>query len=316
MLLEVSDLSASYTRTGSPIDVVHRANFTLAAGRALAIVGESGSGKSQLCLAIMGLLPAGARISGSIRFRGQELATDPVQRATVRGRDIGIVFQDPMTSLTPHLTVGRQIEEGLRVDGYGAPERRRRALAALREVRIAEPERRLREYPHQMSGGMRQRVAIAATMARDPALLIADEPTTALDISVQDHILQRFAGLREAGTAIIFVTHNVYAAAALCDRIAIMYRGSIVEEGEAADVIGRPNHPYATALLRALPAFDAPIKRRLAGIAGEPPEPGPTMPGCAFAARCDRAVGLCETVTPPVRITASGWAACHMPIGC
>ncbi|RSS57080.1 ABC transporter ATP-binding protein [Streptomyces sp. WAC01280] len=322
-LLEVQGLDVEFTTPdGGALHAVRDVSFTLRRGETLAVVGESGSGKSTTALALLRMLPGTGRISGgSVRLDGQDLATadEPALRA-VRGARIGMVFQDPMTALNPVLTVGRHLDEVLRAHdgraGSGARRdraaRRARAVELLRLVGIPDAERRLDDHPHQFSGGQRQRVLIAMALAGEPDILLADEPTTALDATVQDQILTLLGDLtRTTGTALVLITHNMGVVARACDRVLVMYGGTVVEDGPTAEVLSRPRHPYTAGLLAAVPRLSAPSGTRLTGIPGTPPDLSLPLAGCAFAARCALAEDRCHTTTPPLTaVTETVSAAC------
>jgi oligopeptide transport system ATP-binding protein len=311
-LLDVRDLSVRFDTPGGEIVAVERASFTLRPGECLGVVGESGSGKSQLVLAMLGLLASNGRAEGSVRLRGAELVgAGEARLREVRGARIGLVFQDPMTALAPHLTVGEQVAETIRahasVDRAAA---RARAIAMLARVRIPDPETRYRQYPHELSGGLRQRAMIAVALAAGPDVLLADEPTTALDVTVQRQILDLFAELRaELGTALIVITHDLGVVAGLCDRVAVMYAGRIVEAATAEALFARPRHPYTAALLAASPRLDDAVDGPMAVVPGQPPEPRARPPGCAFRPRCAQAAAACGAV-PAWRGTRDDGAAC------
>jgi oligopeptide/dipeptide ABC transporter ATP-binding protein len=292
-LLEVEDLRTHFVTRAGVVRAVDGVDFTIEKGKTLGIVGESGCGKSVTALSIMRLLPTPpARIvSGSIRFDGRELTTFPErQLEDLRGREIAMVFQDPMTALNPTLTIGTQIVEVLRRHlGLDQNAARRRAAELLEEVQISRARERLDDYPHRFSGGMRQRVVIAIAIACRPRLLIADEPTTALDVTVQAQILDLLDDLRrEHEMAMILITHNMGVVAESADDVAVMYAGQIVEQAPARDLFRHPEHPYTEALLAALPDLDdaRARERRLAAIPGRPPDLIDPSPACRFAARC------------------------------
>ncbi|MFE5712055.1 ABC transporter ATP-binding protein [Streptomyces sp. NPDC056501] len=322
-LLEVQGLDVEFTTPdGGALHAVRDVSFTLRRGETLAVVGESGSGKSTTALALLRMLPGTGRISGgSVRLDGQDLATadEPALRA-VRGARIGMVFQDPMTALNPVLTVGRHLDEVLRAhDGRAASgarrdraARRARAVELLRLVGIPDAEHRLDDHPHQFSGGQRQRVLIAMALAGEPDILLADEPTTALDATVQDQILTLLGDLtRTTGTALVLITHNMGVVARACDRVLVMYGGTVVEDGPTAEVLSRPRHPYTAGLLAAVPRLSAPSGTRLTGIPGTPPDLSLPLAGCSFAARCALAEDRCHTTTPPLTaVTETVRAAC------
>ncbi|MEG9552645.1 MULTISPECIES: ABC transporter ATP-binding protein [Streptomyces griseus group] len=319
-LLEVRDLGVDFTGPdGSPLHAVRNLAFTLRRGETLAVVGESGSGKSTTALALTRMLPGTGRIAtGSVLLDGQDLAaaTDEELRA-VRGARIGMIFQDPMTALNPVLSVGRHLDEVLRAHGAergrrARDARRARAVDLLDRVGIPEPHRRIDDHPHQFSGGQRQRILIAMALAGEPDILLADEPTTALDATVQEQILTLLADLnRETGTALVLITHNMGVVARSCARVLVMYGGTVVEDGPTAEVLTRPRHPYTAGLLAAVPRLSAPSGTRLTGIPGAPPDLALLGDGCAFAARCTLVEDRCRTGTPPlVELTDGVRAAC------
>ncbi|MEH2549806.1 oligopeptide/dipeptide ABC transporter ATP-binding protein [Bradyrhizobium sp. AZCC 2262] len=300
--------------------VVDDASLTVRAGRTLGIVGESGSGKSMMCLSLLGLLPVAARIvSGAIWFKGENLALKSRKEiARYRGRGIGIILQDHMTSLNPLFRIGDQIAEVFKYHHRIASrsERWRRAAEIMRQVRIPAADRRIQAYPHQFSGGMRQRISVAINIGCDPDLLIADEPTTALDVTSRTQILQLLRDIQHSrGTAAILVTHDLHAVARFCDEIAVMYAGRVIEQGPMADVFARPAHPYTAGLIAAVPRISL-DEQRLAVIPGHPPRPGEVVEGCAFAPRCPRASQLCTVQAPQTREFEGGRsAACWLPDG-
>ncbi|MEU4066046.1 ABC transporter ATP-binding protein [Streptomyces wedmorensis] len=315
-LLEVQGLDVEFTTPGGgSLHAVRDVSFTLRRGETLAVVGESGSGKSTTALALLRMLPGTGRITGgSVRLDGEELATAGEERLrAVRGARIGMVFQDPMTALNPVLTIGRHLDEVLRAHGErDGRTRRARAVELLRLVGIPDPERRLGDHPHRFSGGQRQRVLIAMALAGEPDVLLADEPTTALDATVQDQILTLLGELtRTTGTALVLITHNMGVVARACDRVLVMYGGTVVEDGPTADVLTRPRHPYTAGLLAAVPRLSAPSGTRLTGIPGTPPDLALPLTGCAFAARCALAEDRCHTTAPPLTaVTDTVRAAC------
>ncbi len=297
--------------------LVEDAGFTLRSGGTLALVGESGCGKSLTCLAMLGLLPRGLAALGSVRLDGRELlgAPDAVLDG-VRGARIGAVFQDPVACLNPALTVGTTLARILgRHRALHGRAAREAAAALLARVGIAAPSRRLSDYPHQLSGGMAQRVAIAAALAGRPALLVADEPTTALDVTTQAQILALLARLRdEEGLALLLVTHDLGVVARLADEVAVMYAGRVVEHAAARQLLRAPAHPYAAGLLRSVPSLD-PLAAPLRPLPGTVPPPGHRPPGCAFAPRCPRAAGACRTPgEPPLARRAGRVVACLHPL--
>ncbi len=292
-LLTVDDLRVHLTLGDRRITPVDGVSFTVRPGEALGIVGESGSGKSLTLRSIVGLLPPGGEIEGDVRFSfrdgtpGGDGTLDAATPEDVRGRGVAMIFQEPMTALNPTMRVGDLIAEGAR--GRGGLSRaaaRRRAVELLRSAGVPDPGRRARMWPHELSGGLRQRVMIAAALSTEPELLLCDEPTTALDVTIQDQILGLLAQLRgDLGMAIVFVTHDLPVIAEVCDRIAVMYAGRIVEFGDVDDVLARPRHPYTAALLDSAPSFHG-GSERLDAIGGMPPDPRAFPPGCRFAPRC------------------------------
>jgi peptide/nickel transport system ATP-binding protein len=315
-LLEVNDLRTSFRlEEGGEFTAVHGVSFSLKPGRTLGIVGESGCGKSVTSLSIMGLLPKGqGRVSGgSIRFEGKDLATlSPQEMRTLRGDRMAMIFQEPMTSLNPAFTIGQQLIEGIRVHrNMNAQEARDHAIEMLRRVRIPSPERRIDEYPHKLSGGMRQRVMIAMALSCEPKLLIADEPTTALDVTIQAQVLDLMRTLREeTGTAIILITHDLGVVAELADDVIVMYSGRIVERAPVDRLFAHPQHPYTIGLLGSIPSMHL-EQERLHAIDGQVPTPMSKVQGCRFAPRCPFAVGKCRVEEPPLMDLGDGQeAAC------
>jgi peptide/nickel transport system ATP-binding protein len=320
-LLEVDDLKTWFHTPAGVVHAVDGVSLTLERGRTLAIVGESGSGKTILSRSIMGLLPArGVERHGSVRYEGRELVGVPESELRkVWGPQIAMVFQDPMTSLNPVVRIGRQITESMEHHlGISGKEARDRALALLASVRIPDPKRRLREYPHQLSGGMRQRVSIAIALACGPLLLIADEPTTALDVTVQAQILDLLARQQdERFMAMVLVTHDLGVVAGRADEIAVMYAGQIVERAPTKALFADVKMPYTEALLRSIPRIEEPSHRRLAAIGGRPPVLVDPPEGCRFAPRCPYAQDKCREAAPPLReaATAGHVYRCWFPIG-
>ena len=325
MLLSVQDLAVRFRTEEGTVHAVNRVSFDLDAAETLAIVGESGCGKSATSLAIMGLLPKShASVAGGrILFAGADLVGMPErQLRAMRGRDISMVFQDPMTSLNPVLTIGRQLTEALLAHGgAGRETARARAVELLAMVGIAEPERVVGSFPHQLSGGMRQRVMLAIALALAPKLLIADEPTTALDVTIQAQVLELVADLtRRSGTAVLLITHNLGVVAAMTQRVLVMYAGYVVETASTAEIFERPLHPYTVGLLHSLPRFDDPSRDALVPIEGTPPDPYKTIRGCPFAPRCAWRIEACWRENPPLEAApaegaAAGHAvACHNPV--
>jgi oligopeptide transport system ATP-binding protein len=315
-LLQVKDLSVRFATSDGAVYAVDRMNFELTRGQTLGIVGESGSGKSQTMLAMMGLLARNGTASGQVLHHGRDLLTLPrAQLEAVRGDRIAMIFQDPMTSLNPYLTVERQMTEVLEL--HRAMSRRQarvRALELLDAVRIPDAKRRIDMYPHEFSGGMRQRVMIAMALLCEPEILIADEPTTALDVTVQAQIVALLRDLqRDFGTAIVLITHDLGVVASLCDRVMVMYGGRVMEHASAEAIFYRPSHPYTRGLLAALPRLDGDADA-LASIAGNPPNMNALPPGCPFSPRCRYAVDACRVTPPPLRAREDDAAvlrACH-----
>jgi peptide/nickel transport system ATP-binding protein len=304
-LLEVADLRVRLRTPRGPASVVNGLSYSVARGETVAVVGESGSGKSVSVLALLGLLPDRvATVTGSARLDGEDLLTmSPERLRQVRGPGVGMVFQDPMTSLNPVLTVGRQLVEGIRAHGeVSKAAARERAAGLLAEVGLPDPQRALDRYPHELSGGMRQRVVIAIALSNSPALLIADEATTALDVTVQAQILDLVAGLQaDHGTGVIWITHDLGVVAGIADRVLVLYGGRCVEDGTVDDVLERPVHPYTRGLLGALPDLAADPEAELATIPGTPPAPTDLPAGCVFWPRCPvRGDARCETEQPPL----------------
>ncbi|MGY1608835.1 MULTISPECIES: ABC transporter ATP-binding protein [unclassified Geodermatophilus] len=304
-VLAVEDLRVDLRTPRGTAHVVNGLSYTVGPGETVAVVGESGSGKSVSVLALVGLLPAGtATVTGRALLRGEDLLTMPPERLRqVRGPGVGMVFQDPMTSLNPVLTVGRQLTEGLRAHGpVSRAAARARAVELLAEVGLPDPGRAVDRFPHELSGGMRQRVVIAIALANAPALLVADEATTALDVTVQAQILELVERLQaEHGTGVVWITHDLGVVAGIADRVLVVYGGRCVEDGTADDVLERPVHPYTRGLLGALPDLAAAGDGDLATIAGTPPPPTDLPAGCVFWPRCPvRGDARCETEQPPL----------------
>jgi peptide/nickel transport system ATP-binding protein len=314
-LFEVQDLCISFRTREGVVRVVESLSFTVREGEIFGIVGESGSGKTISMLAAVGLIEdPNAVITGSIRFRGQDLL-GLSRRAwrQVRGEKIAMIFQDPMTAMTPVHSVGWQIVEQLRAHRpMSAAAARRRAIELLSSMGMPDPAQQFDRYPHQMSGGMRQRAMIAMALSCDPALLIADEPTTALDVTVQAQILALLKQSREKfGASIILITHDMGVVADTADRMMVMYAGRLVERGPAAYVLATPAHPYTRGLLAAIPPMDGPRPARLPAIPGAPPSPAAMPSGCPFQPRCLQAMELCDT-RPALLAAGAQDAACHL----
>jgi peptide/nickel transport system ATP-binding protein len=318
-LLEIENLQTHFRTPDGVNRAVDGVSFTVEAGETVAIVGESGCGKSVTASSILRLIPEPpGKIKGSIRFEGVDLLKlDERAMRDIRGNQISMVFQEPMTSLNPVLTVGRQIGETLRLhQGLGREAAERRAVEMLRLVRIAEPERRAREYPHQLSGGMRQRVMIAIALACNPKLLIADEPTTALDVTIQAQILDLMSELKQrVGAAIILITHDLGVVAEIAERVLVMYAGRKVEEAPVGELFRSPRHPYTQGLLGALPKLGSSLNEKatkLVEIPGAVPSLKQRIAGCVFASRCALARDVCRHVPPALELKAPGHlAACH-----
>ncbi len=302
-LLSVQDLSISFHTYNGEVQAVREASFDLGRGEVLAIVGESGSGKSVMMQTILQLTPCHLK-GGRILFDGEDITryTDR-QMQSIRGSQIGIIFQDAMTSLNPTMKIGRQITESLlRHQKLSRKEARDRALELLTQVGINHPEKRYHQYIHNLSGGMRQRVMIAIALACRPKLLIADEPTTALDVTIQAQIMDLLVKLREeVGCSIVLITHDLGVVAANADRIAVMYAGRVVETGSSDQIFYHSAHPYTRGLLESIPRLDAPHNARLTYIGGTPPDALNPAPGCAFSARCRYAMAICRQTAPAER---------------
>ncbi|MES1162298.1 MAG: ABC transporter ATP-binding protein [Rhizobacter sp.] len=319
-VLEVRELRTMFDTDDGEFAAVDGVSFSVEAGRTLAIVGESGCGKSVTALSIMGLVPdpPGRIAGGSIRFEGQELVGAPApQLQDLRGNGIAMIFQEPMSSLNPVFTIGEQIVEGLlRHRQISRAEATERAIAMLRKVRIPAPEQRFHEHPHKLSGGMRQRAMIAMALACEPRLLIADEPTTALDVTIQAQILELMRTLQtETGTAVILITHDLGVVAEVADEVVVMYAGRVVERAPVQALFEAPQHPYTIGLLGAIPQLHR-TRARLATIEGTVPSLADLPPGCRFAARCPFADAQCRAAEPPMRTMEGGHAvACwHAPL--
>jgi oligopeptide/dipeptide ABC transporter ATP-binding protein len=318
-LLEVRDLAVEFRTRRGVVRAVRGLSYTLDAGESLGIVGESGSGKSVSALAVLGLLPkrSAGITAGSIRFRGRELVGAPERELrAIRGSAIALIFQDPLSSLNPVLTIGRQIEEQLRAHGKAADHRAAevRALELLELVGIPAAARRLRQYPHELSGGMRQRAMIAMALSCDPALLIADEPTTALDVTIQAQILELLEQLRATlGMSILLITHDLGVVAGHTSRVAVMYAGRVVEEGPTEPLLARPAHPYTLGLLRSIARLDRPRQATLTPIPGTPPDLASDLRGCPFAPRCPYARERCAEDPPLGAVEPGREAACWFP---
>ena len=311
-VLELRDVTVTLPTDRGPLRPVDGVSFAVEPGRTLAVVGESGCGKSVTALSIMGLLPQGARIGGSIRFDGRELTTlDAEDWRRKRGREMAMIFQEPMTSLNPAFRAGEQVAEALRLhQGLSPRAALDRAIEMLDHVRIPDAARRAMQYPHQLSGGMRQRVMIAMALACRPRLLIADEPTTALDVTVQAQILALIDELKAAtGTAVVLITHDLGVVADHADDVVVMYAGRVAEQAPAASLFARPEHPYTVGLLGAAPSLEGGAAR-LASIEGTVPDLRNPPPGCRFAPRCPFAEARCAEQPPLAELAAGHRAAC------
>src|SRR5437867_610816 len=321
-LLEVKNLQTHFVTHGGVVRAVDDVSWDVNESETVALVGESGCGKSVSALSIMRLVagPAGRIVGGQIFFKGRDLlrlSEEAMRR--VRGREIAMIFQEPMTSLNPVLAIGRQLTEGLEIHlGMTPVEARRRSVELLAMVGIPDPERRLGQYPHQFSGGMRQRMMIAMALACNPALILADEPTTALDVTIQAQILELMKGLsRRLGVAMVMITHNLGVVARYADRVNVMYAGRIVERATARETYANPRHPYTLGLLRSVPRLDEPRRAKLLPIQGQPPDLSRLPPGCAFQPRCQFALERCRVEAPPLESVSPGhvsacWVAAEL----
>lgn len=324
-LLEVKDLRTYFFTQDGVVKAVDGISYDLLEGETVGLVGESGSGKSVSALSILRLIasPPGRIVGGEVWFEGEDLLKlDEEEMRHIRGNRIAMVFQEPMTSLNPVLTIGRQITEALELHKHmDKKAARARAIELLRLVGIPDAERRIDDYPHQFSGGMRQRVMIAMALSCDPKLLIADEPTTALDVTIQAQILELIKHLtKQFGTAVILITHNLGVVARYADRVNIMYAGRIVERGTAKDIYKTPKHPYTVGLLKSVPRLDEPRKERLNPIEGMPPDLINLPPGCPFQPRCPYAIPRCTQEYPPLVSVGDGhtsacWVADKVTLG-
>ena len=313
-VLEVIDLHVEIASRRGVVRAVDGVSLEVPAGHAVGVVGESGSGKSMTLRAVLGVLPPEAKITaGQVLLDGQDLThLSNTQLNRVRGPKIAMIFQEPMSALNPVMRVGAQIAEGPQVHlGMNRAQARERALDLMRRVGIPDPERRYRAYPHEFSGGMRQRVMIAIALSCDPSVVLCDEPTTALDVTIQDQILRLLTQLcRESGTSLVFVTHDLPVVAQVCDQLAVMYAGQIVERGPVKEVLTRPSHPYTLGLVRSAPDVDR-VRSSLLAIPGSPPSLINPPAGCRFHPRCSFAEQDCHTTMPPLRsISAERATAC------
>jgi oligopeptide transport system ATP-binding protein len=320
--LKLEDLSVSFMHRGARLPAVRHVSLEVAPGECVAVVGESGSGKTQAFMAAMGLLAGNSSVDGRVCFQGADLlGIEPAQLNRVRGSKLTMIFQDPMTSLTPHLKIGQQLAEVLVCHAHATwGEATSAARRMLERVRVPEAARRLTQYPHELSGGLRQRVLIGMSLMCDPALVIADEPTTALDVTVQAQIIELLRAMRtELGMALVLISHDLGVVAGLADRILVMYAGRIVESAPARELLRQARHPYTAELLKCIPSVTGPRWERLPSLPGQPPEAGDVFAGCAFAPRCPRAAERCRSERPLLQEAAGSdgaarAVACHFPV--
>ncbi|OGQ23649.1 MAG: peptide ABC transporter ATP-binding protein [Deltaproteobacteria bacterium RIFCSPHIGHO2_02_FULL_60_17] len=316
-LIEVKDLRTSFFTPDGEVKAVDGVSLEIAEGKTLGLVGESGCGKSVTALSVMRLVPSppGKVVGGEILYRGRDLLKlDGEAMRKIRGNEISMIFQEPMTSLNPVFTIGNQIGEAIRLhQGLGRKETRQKTIEMLRLVKIADPEQRIDDYPHQLSGGMRQRVMIAMALSCNPSLLIADEPTTALDVTIQAQILELMKELQQKlGMSLLLITHDLGVVAEQADEVAIMYAGKVVERAKAKEIFDRPLHPYTVGLLNSLPGAGNHKKKRLDAIPGMVPSPLELPGGCRFRDRCPKAAGICAEAEPELAEKGKEhWAACY-----
>ena len=316
-LIEVRNLHTSFFTPDGEVKAVDGVSLEIAEGKTLGLVGESGCGKSVTALSIMRLVPSppGKVVGGEILYRGRDLLKlDGEAMRKIRGNEISMIFQEPMTSLNPVFTIGNQIGEAIRLhQGLGRKETREKTIEMLRLVKIADPEQRIDDYPHQLSGGMRQRVMIAMALSCNPSLLIADEPTTALDVTIQAQILELMKELQQKlGMSLLLITHDLGVVAEQADEVAIMYAGKVVERAKAKEIFDRPLHPYTVGLLNSLPGAGNHKKKRLDAIPGMVPSPLELPGGCRFRDRCPKAAGICAEAEPELAEKGKEhWAACY-----
>ena len=309
-LLKVNDLEVSFFTHAGEVKAVRKVSYDLKYGEAMGIVGESGSGKSVSSYALMGIIPEPGKIlNGSINFEDKDITKlSEAEMLKLRGKEVGMIFQDPMTSLNPVFTVGSQIDESLKKHtNLDKKQREKRIIELFELVGINQPEKRLKQYPHEFSGGMRQRVMIAMALACNPKLLIADEPTTALDVTIQAQIIELLKELKEKiNMSIIFITHDLGVISEICDKVAVMYAGNIIERGSIDDIFYNPKHPYTLGLLKSIPKINADEHERLIPIEGNPVDLINPPKGCAFAPRCDYCMNICMEKVPPVYSVEEG----------
>ena len=310
ILLKVNDLEVSFFTHAGEVKAVRKVSYDLKYGEAMGIVGESGSGKSVSSYALMGIIPEPGKIlNGSINFEDKDITKlSEAEMLKLRGKEVGMIFQDPMTSLNPVFTVGSQIDESLKKHtNLDKKQREKRIIELFELVGINQPEKRLKQYPHEFSGGMRQRVMIAMALACNPKLLIADEPTTALDVTIQAQIIELLKELKEKiNMSIIFITHDLGVISEICDKVAVMYAENIIERGSIDDIFYNPKHPYTLGLLKSIPKINADEHERLIPIEGNPVDLINPPKGCAFAPRCDYCMNICMEKVPPVYSVGEG----------
>ncbi len=315
ILLDVQDLHTCFAGKRKIVHAVNGVSLSVRYGEVLGIVGESGCGKSATCRSVIQLLPSGGRITGGkILYKGEDIAqkSERGMRA-IRGQEIGMIFQEPMNTLNPVTTIGEQLQETMRGKGLSKEQKRKRAIDLLKMVNIPSPEERIYEYPHQFSGGMRQRAMIAIALASEPKLLIADEPTTALDVTIQQQIMKLLLEIRDRfHMGMIMVTHNLGVASQICDTIAVMYAGKVVEQAPATELFVHPQHPYTNGLMQSIPSIDK-KGSRLVPITGHPPDLSMELKGCSFAARCPYCADICTKEMPPLSYVSDQHScSCHM----